>query len=175
MSFLSFRHSSLHLLFYTNTIGFYTDDGGYIMATVIEPRSADLNSRRWRRTAPSSTGACCCLSFRVSRRAARSPCRHLLSVFRRSPPCIYTHLKKLVDAGVLERVTIENEIRYTIKNFEEISDLIITYKNTFFDKQIEPVMKFLIKYDKIPLDSDKDRIDGLINLIYEIFPHPYYV
>lgn len=92
--------------------------------------------------------------------------------FCRSPPCIYSNLKKLIDADVIERVNIENEIRYIIKNIEEVSDLLITYKKSFFDKQIDPIMEFNKKQDKFAKKSDKERIDGLLNLIHDIFP-PY--
>ncbi len=92
--------------------------------------------------------------------------------FSRSTSCIHSNLKRLIEADIIERITIENEIRYVMKNIEEIGDLLITYKNSFFDTQIDPVMEFNKKQDRIAKISDKERIDDLIGLIHDIFP-PY--
>ncbi len=56
---------------------------------------------------------------------------------KKSPSTVSFHLKKMVDAGIVEATSLGRETSYTIKNSDEVIKLLITYRNTFLDGAVD--------------------------------------
>ena len=56
---------------------------------------------------------------------------------RKAPSTISFHIKKLIDAGVIEEISLGKEKAYVVRNKEKVIDLLITYKSTFLDKAVD--------------------------------------
>jgi predicted transcriptional regulator len=85
------------------------------------------------------------------------------------PTTISFHLNKLIEIGMLERITIGKETKYKINYEHDIYDFFIKYNKTILDD----VLPFAINWWNYKIQSD--RIDNIIEFFQEIFPHPYYV
>jgi len=77
------------------------------------------------------------------------------------------HLKKLINDDVLESFTVGKEIKYRIKDPEDIIDLLIKYDKSILAEAYGCFLKHLEK-----ADNDED-IDGVMKLIFDIFPLPF--
>jgi len=118
---------------------------------------------------------------------------------QKHPTTIKFHLKKLLKLGIIEQVeavdnvickdnvptVIEhykkvNEIIYMLKDPYWIYDLLVTYKNSFFDSDyaIAPSLDFFscIISDGIPkkIISPRSSIDAVLDALKEVFPPPYH-
>jgi len=115
-----------------------------------------------------------------------------------SPKVIEYHLKRLVDAGLIKKVEVENglvhvdhrevkikeyqnvtnEVVYILSDYLSINDFFIVNKNWFFDKVTCELIKISIDLEKnVPpkkMKSFETGLDEAIDNFYEIFPHPYY-
>jgi predicted transcriptional regulator len=60
-------------------------------------------------------------------------CKHL----QVAPSTTSFHLNKLIDAGIIERLSKSGRNRYAIREAEDIADLLIIYKNSFFDSAVD--------------------------------------
>lgn len=56
---------------------------------------------------------------------------------KKSPSTVSFHLKKLVENGIIEEISLGKEKAYVVKNPDKVADLIITYKSTFLDKAVD--------------------------------------
>jgi hypothetical protein len=95
--------------------------------------------------------------------------------FTRHPSTILAHLKKLIESDIIERIYIDKESRYVLKEPEIIYDILITHKTSILDDKIKTVIWWANVYDKNIKVPDKDLIEKFVDNIYEIFPHPYHV
>jgi len=116
----------------------------------------------------------------------------------KSPKTIAFHLKRLLDADIIEpapvgdgivhrlkhshvikRPRIRNEIIYRLKNPKLIYDLFITYRKSLDEETTNKFMAVLkwISSEGTPkeLIGHNDCIDEVAAAIFEVFPHPYHV
>jgi DNA-binding transcriptional ArsR family regulator len=116
----------------------------------------------------------------------------------KSPRSIAFHLKRLLDADIIEqapvgdgivhrlkhshvikRPRIRNEIIYRLKNPKLIYDLFITHRKSLDEETINKFMAVLkwISLGGTPkkLIGQNDCIDEAAAAIFEVFPHPYHV
>ena len=79
------------------------------------------------------------------------------------------HLKKLIKEDVVESHEVGNEVRYRLKNPEDIFDLIIRYDKSILADAFGRFLKWLEypKWDR--------NMDASLDKLYDIFPHPYHV
>ena len=116
------------------------------------------------------------------------------------PKLVEYHLKNLVEAGVLKQIDTEkgiikiqtkfetiskefkisnNEVLYTLKDFYEIYNFFIKYSSNFIDKKLINDCLDWIDFlsDTVfpnKRKSTKSQIDKIENVLYNVFPHPYY-
>ena len=88
---------------------------------------------------------------------------------KKHPTTLAFHLNKLIELGLIDRIQYKNEVIYTLKDHELIFDLLITYKNKLFGKDVKKVLYYM--QDPQNLSKIVDRIS---NQIFDVFPHPYY-
>jgi predicted transcriptional regulator len=80
------------------------------------------------------------------------------------------HLKKLRNAGILECYKINGEKKYVL--FEgngRLLDVVLTYGDSFDEETRRIIIKILNGLNK------NDFLDVLLDIIRDIFPHPYRV
>ena len=56
---------------------------------------------------------------------------------KKAPSTVSFHLKKLIENGIIEEISLGKERAYVVKNPEKVADLIITYRSTFLDKAVD--------------------------------------
>jgi len=56
---------------------------------------------------------------------------------KKSPSTISFHLKKMVNAGIIEATSLGRETAYSVNNSDEVIKLLISYKNTFLDGAVD--------------------------------------
>jgi predicted transcriptional regulator len=85
------------------------------------------------------------------------------------PKTVFYHLKKLRNAGIVECHKINREKRYVLCGGNcQLLFVVSTCENSF-DVETNRVIKKFKKH------FDKRAVDDLIEIICEIFPHPYHV
>jgi len=93
----------------------------------------------------------------------------LIAMLERHPATINSHLKKLIQMGIVERSEIASEMRYRLKNPEQICDFLVNNKESLSEFRISHILN-MVEYGLSPA-----RIfDGVLIALYEVFPHPYY-
>lgn len=60
-------------------------------------------------------------------------CQHV----KKAPSTVSFHLKKLIEAGIIEEISLGKEKAYVVKNPEKVIDLLVTYKSTFLDRAVD--------------------------------------
>jgi predicted transcriptional regulator len=85
------------------------------------------------------------------------------------PTTISFHLNKLIEVGLVNRITKGKEIKYRINYEHEMYDFFIKYNKSILDG----IIPFALNWWEYKIQSD--RIDNILEFFYEIFPHPYYV
>ena len=78
------------------------------------------------------------------------------------------HLNKLLDAEIIEKVPSGKEMRYKIKDLLEIYIFVTKYKNALSCKIVDRFVHFNKRL------SDQ-TLDFFIEILFDIFPNPYYV
>ena len=78
------------------------------------------------------------------------------------------HLKKLLDIDLIEKVKVGKETKYKLKDENIIWSFFIRYKNELSDKSINLYMMWRDRGLKISLDN-------IIEVFFDIFPHPYHI
>lgn len=77
------------------------------------------------------------------------------------------HLKKLIDADVVEKIKDGREAKYVIKDEFRIWLFLADYQKSLSDELVD--LKLFWHNDFI-----ERRIDAVLNVTWEIFPHPYH-
>ncbi len=72
-------------------------------------------------------------------------CKHL----KKAPSTISFHIKKLIEAGVIEEIAMGKEKAYAVRNEEKVVDLLITYKSTFLDRAVDKFIDTWASFGKI--------------------------
>jgi len=67
----------------------------------------------------------------------RSLHKDVCQEINKSPSTTSFHLKKLVEAEVVDSISIGRGTVYLVVNPEQTADLLITYKKTFFDEAVD--------------------------------------
>ena len=78
------------------------------------------------------------------------------------------HLQKLQDVGLIEQVKIGREVKYRLKDPNEMLAILIKYKDALSKKSIN---------DRLAWGNNglERGFDMILDLFYDIFPHPYHV
>lgn len=72
------------------------------------------------------------------------------------------HLKKLIEEEIIDCSEEGTEIKYTLKNPEEVIDLLIRYDKTLLEEAYGRVLKWV--------EDPNDNINAVIDLFFDIFP-----
>ncbi|HEC88609.1 MAG TPA: winged helix-turn-helix transcriptional regulator [Thermoplasmata archaeon] len=67
---------------------------------------------------------------------------------KKAPSTVSFHLKKLIETGIIEEISLGKERAYIVKNPEKVADLIITYKSTFLDKAVDKFVNAWVGFGK---------------------------
>ena len=117
----------------------------------------------------------------------------------KDPKTINFHLKKLKEYGIIEVAPVEDgmihtsykkqklfgrspvarEIFYRLRDPYLIYDVFLVYKGKLFDGNIasdifELAEAFFTKKGPKIITSNKTKADNVVELLYDIFPHPYH-
>jgi predicted transcriptional regulator len=63
--------------------------------------------------------------------------KEICEELKKSPSTISFHIKKLIEAGVIEAISIGRGTIYEIINIDRTIDILITYKSTFLDNAVD--------------------------------------
>ena len=74
-----------------------------------------------------------------------------------------------MDIGLVRPITRGNEIRYRVNCEHEMYEFFIEYNKCLLDE----IIPFAVNWWEFMIQSD--RVDKIIELVYEILPHPYHV
>ena len=77
------------------------------------------------------------------------------------------HLRKLQDMDIIESTQNGNEVKFRVKNPEDIYKLIITYEKSILGDANNRIL--------IWINHNVDLPERVIDKLLEIFPHPYHV
>lgn len=87
---------------------------------------------------------------------------------KKHPTTVAFHLDQLIKKELIIRMKIRNENRYRI-NFEyELYEFLIEYDESI----LEDLMPFALNWWEY--NMQKNRIDKIVENMYDIFPNPYY-
>ena len=94
------------------------------------------------------------------------PCTKLFSLHKH-PTTLDYHLKKLVEADLIEKIKVGKEIKYKLKDSDDIVTFFIVYHSELSDESINIWLSWL----KLLSPNNVDRI---MEFTFNILPHPYY-
>jgi DNA-binding transcriptional ArsR family regulator len=77
------------------------------------------------------------------------------------------HLNKLLEADIIEKITVGKETKYKLKNDDLFWQIFVKYQDELSIRSIRTLM--IWQSNGLGLITDK-----ILNVIYEIFPNPYY-
>jgi DNA-binding transcriptional ArsR family regulator len=80
---------------------------------------------------------------------------------------IYFHLKKLMEADLIEEVKVGREIKYKLKDEYMVVAFLIKYKDAFSKKAIDESLQW-------KRNEYLKGAENFIHILYDIFPHPYH-
>jgi predicted transcriptional regulator len=103
-----------------------------------------------------------------------SPPKRIISELKHNPRTINSNLKKLIDMEIVNRVKVYNQIQYRLKDPEIIIDFLYKYKDTLSNDGV--LSKYGIRevLNRMEYGIPKKGVDALIEMLYDIFPHPYH-
>jgi len=78
------------------------------------------------------------------------------------------HLNKLINAGIVEKIRVGREMKYQIKDEFRVWLFFANYKDAFSDE----LVNFKLEWHN---DFIEKRTDAIFDVIWDVFPHPYYV
>lgn len=90
------------------------------------------------------------------------------------------HLKKLIDKEIIEKIKNGREYVYRLKNQKEIYKLLIRYEDTLSkDITLADLISWIRDFypdDGLPKRNPKDKTatEDIMELLLEMFPHPYH-
>lgn len=77
------------------------------------------------------------------------------------------HLQKLINADIVEKIKVGRETKYAVKDDFGIWLFLAEYQKSFSDELVD--LRLFWHNDFI-----KRRVDAVLNVAWEIFPHPYH-
>jgi DNA-binding transcriptional ArsR family regulator len=77
------------------------------------------------------------------------------------------HIQKLLDIGLIEQVKVGREVKYKLKDENEMVTIFIKYKDALSKKSINDILR-------LENDGVKDSFSKILDFLYEVFPHPYH-
>ena len=77
------------------------------------------------------------------------------------------HIQKLLEIGLIEQVKVGREVKYKLKDENEMVAILIKYKDALSKKSINDILR-------MENDGLKDVFSKMLDYFYEVFPHPYY-
>jgi len=86
---------------------------------------------------------------------------------KRSITTITFHLKKLLDADIIEKVWVGRSVKYKLKEEDMIISLLIKYKDALSKKAIDEILEVMDEYN--------GGLNNIESVLLEILPNPYYV
>jgi DNA-binding MarR family transcriptional regulator len=105
------------------------------------------------------------------------PFEYLIREMDKAPSTISYHMKKLIEADIVERVVVNNQVKFVLKDEDGLYDIFIRYNESLLDDFVNDLIEWITR---IRTDvSFRDLIyfiqdtDGLINGFFEMFPNPY--
>lgn len=84
------------------------------------------------------------------------------------PTTLGFHLKKLQKADLIEEVKVGKKVKYKIKDIEKVNDFLIVYSPELSNDDVNTWLMWSRVFSPI-------NIDSMIDIFYEICPHPYHV
>ena len=87
---------------------------------------------------------------------------------KKHPTTLDFHLEKLLDADVIEKVKVGKEIKYRLKDCERIFNFCIIYNPELSNDAIN----LWLRWSKL---LGPKNFDSILNIFYEICPHPYHI
>jgi len=75
--------------------------------------------------------------------------REICENIGKAPSTVSFHIRKLVEAGILEEISLGKEKGYNIKNKERIIDILIMYRSTFLDRAVDKFLDAWASFGKI--------------------------
>ncbi|MBC7129338.1 MAG: winged helix-turn-helix transcriptional regulator [Thermoplasmatales archaeon] len=67
----------------------------------------------------------------------------------KAPSTVSFHIKKLVEADILEEISLGKEKGYNIKNKDRVIDVLITYRSTFLDRAVDKFLDAWTSFGRI--------------------------
>ena len=77
------------------------------------------------------------------------------------------HLNKLINADIIEKIQTGKEIKYKVKDEFEIWQFLCNYNETLSDKKVNLMVGWGNSYIE-------RHIDSTLEVLWDIFPHPYH-
>ena len=87
---------------------------------------------------------------------------------KKDPRTIAYHIKKLKKIGLVETNRFGREVRYRTNKNDILLDLLVSYQKSLLDEGVNRYVRWLKTKSGISIS------ENVTNVIYEIFPHPYY-
>ena len=95
------------------------------------------------------------------------PYAHLFHL-RKHRTTIDFHLNKLLEIGLIEKVKVGKEVKYKLKDESMIWRFLIRYKKALSSSSINRSLTWAE-------DGVDNLVDPLMDILYDILPHPYHV
>lgn len=103
-----------------------------------------------------------------------SPPERIISKLKYNPRTINSNLKKLVEMDIVTRVKVFNQIQYRLKDPEMIVDFLFKYKDNLSNDRIMSKYGIMEVLNRIEYGLPKKGIDDVLDIIFDVFPHPYH-
>jgi len=88
--------------------------------------------------------------------------------WNKDPRTIAYHIKKLNSVGLIESNRVGREVRYRTNKNDLLLDLLVSYQKSLLDENVNIYVTWLKN------NLGKAVAKKVMNVIFEIFPHPYY-
>jgi predicted transcriptional regulator len=99
----------------------------------------------------------------------------------KSPSAVLYHLDKLIEAEVVEKFKENNKIKYRLKDEKETDKLLIKHREGLLDELVVTFYDYYLYWKKsnwlklvIKFLNDKEKEKMHDDILWEIFPHPYW-
>ncbi|MEA2053917.1 MAG: ArsR family transcriptional regulator [Candidatus Thermoplasmatota archaeon] len=63
--------------------------------------------------------------------------KEICEAVKKSPSTVSFHLKKIIEAGIVEAISLGRETSYSVKDREQVIKILITYRSTFVDGAVD--------------------------------------
>ncbi len=96
----------------------------------------------------------------------------------KAPSTVSYHLKKLIDADIVERIKVDNKVKFRLKDEEKLYDIFVQYNKRLLDDLVGALVDWITQirtdnsfYDWVYYIKDTDAV---MRGLYLMFPHPYH-